>query len=287
MRIASAKYISAISIVVVIVGGNNFSNIRYIGEIQGLARNETQFQSSSFQWDYLDLNKPAFCGNFKCFFYDSKNSDNGYLIRDSAGASSDKALDIAVAGWEKAKELELKYHIRHLFLDLPFEVHLPHDIVDSMNANSYHVKNVVNGRLVKGAKPKKYHFHHNTPAIIQPNKSAPTQSIILKCKSLKEIESLGNYDIFKDIESLASYDKKGFFEQLQSEISFTIALVEKEPFLTYDFQLMIDSNGNIYHLDFDRLLNMPIPKPKKVKNIINCLKRTSNYAGARYFDLLS
>ena len=156
-----------------------------------------------------------------------------------------------------------------------------------MNANSYHVKNVVNGRLVKGAKPKKYHFHHNTPAIIQPNKSAPTQSIILKCKSLKEIDSLGNYDIYKDIESLASYDKKGFFEQLQSEISFTIALVEKEPFLTYDFQLMIDSNGNIYHLDFDRLLNMPIPKPKKVKNIINCLKRTSNYACARYVDLLS
>ena len=61
----------------------------------------------------------------------------------------------------------------------------------------------------------------------QINQHLRTQSIILKCKSLKEIESLGNYDIFKDIESLASYDnKKGFFEQLQSEISFTIA----EPF---------------------------------------------------------
>ncbi|OEU05838.1 hypothetical protein FRACYDRAFT_257891 [Fragilariopsis cylindrus CCMP1102] len=217
-------------------------------------------------------NKPAFCGNFKCFFYDSKNSDNGYLIiRDStAGASSDKALDIAVAGWEKAKELELrKYHIRHLFLDLPFEVHLPHDImVDRMNANSYHVKNVVNGRLVKGTKPKKYHFHHNTPAIIiQPNKSAPTQSIIYSnakaFKKLNHWETMTSFKILNHEQamtikkaSLNSYNQN-FHLQLNT-------LVEKEPFLTYDFQLMIDSNGNIYHLDFRSIVEyMPIPQTKK------------------------
>ena len=205
MRILKLKYIP--EIIVIVVGGNIFSESRYVGEIQGLARSETPSQFDSFQWDDLDLNKPAFCGGYKCFFYDSNNSDNGYLIRYSASAPN-KALGIAVNGWKKAKELESKYHILHLFLDSPFEVHLPDNVVDLMNADSYHPNQVVYRRLVKGKKVNKGRFQHNTSAIVQPSKAAPAQSIILKC--LSGLDS----KILKGIELLASYNKKGFFEQL-------------------------------------------------------------------------
>ena len=46
-----------------------------------------------------------------------------------------------------------------------------------------------------------------------------------------------------------------FYKHLHDELSSTAKLLQKEPLLAYDFQLMIDTNGRVYHLDFDHMIN--------------------------------
>ena len=36
-------------------------------------------------------------------------------------------------------------------------------------------------------------------------------------------------------------------------MAFAAKLLQKEPLLVYDFQVMIDTNGRVYHLDFERM----------------------------------
>lgn len=42
--------------------------------------------------------------------------------------------------------------------------------------------------------------------------------------------------------------------QIQSSLNSTRELLRMEPCLVYDFQALMDRNGNMYHLDFERRL---------------------------------
>lgn len=45
-----------------------------------------------------------------------------------------------------------------------------------------------------------------------------------------------------------------FFEKLEAGVTQTLELLRCEPLLALDFQVIVDVGGNLYHLDFDRVL---------------------------------
>jgi len=46
-----------------------------------------------------------------------------------------------------------------------------------------------------------------------------------------------------------------FFERLDAGVAKTLELLRCEPLMALDFQVMVDAGGNLYHLDFDRVMN--------------------------------
>ena len=46
-----------------------------------------------------------------------------------------------------------------------------------------------------------------------------------------------------------------FLDTLEAEVTRTLDLLRCEPLLALDFQVMVDAAGNLYHLDFDRVLS--------------------------------
>ena len=45
-----------------------------------------------------------------------------------------------------------------------------------------------------------------------------------------------------------------FFERLDAGVAQTLELLRCEPLMALDFQVIVDAGGNLYHLDFDRVL---------------------------------
>ena len=137
-----------------------------------LATNLTPAPDSSlaFQWENIDFDKPSFCGRQKCFYYQSGNPANGYLVRSKGSAYK---LEAATRSWELAKELESEYNIRHFLIAPPFEIDLTESARESLNKQSYNhnvnAEGLHNNTLYRKAKKM----------IIQPNRAAPKQSLVV------------------------------------------------------------------------------------------------------------
>ena len=56
--------------------------------------------------------------------------------------------------------------------------------------------------------------------------------------------------------------KESFVQRLAENLATTRVILDKEPCLIKDFQVLLDNKGNVYHLDFDRCF-MPDDASKK------------------------
>jgi len=235
-----------------------------------LKNSETMAESKSitpsFRWNELDFNRPIFCGNFKCFYYSHlSNGTTGYLIYPANEKNSTLSLVRAMATWESARQLEVKYDIRHLLAGPLFKKEMKKRVRDRLN------ESFVN---FEGKIRKSNHFQFATrTVIIQPNYAAPEHSLVVKCSET------GSYNK-NELENLVRYGHRGFVSTLLKEQATAVALVEQEPSLCKDFQIMIDRDGKFYHLDFERLRKKRKDKDvlkRDTKRITTCLKEMSNY----------
>lgn len=212
---------------------------------------------SSFWWKDIDYDLPWQCGRIKCFFFSTKDPTNGYLVADQRHEHQSKQT------YQYAQKLESEYGIRHFFSGPPFETTIPEYFAERMAAAGNDNQNS-NDR-----------FDGATSVVVQPSRSAPEYSIIFKCTKVR---------LYHTLDHVINYGREGYEERLLEELATTFGVVESNPGLVFDFQVMIDLDGRIYHLDLDRVYSWTYhgralrnKVPKTVSDIKICLENAMDY----------
>lgn len=179
--------------------------------------------------DDVDRRPVAPCGSHKCFFPSLADPSRGYLVSAPSGAHRETTgthpLDDAVRAYEYALGLEEELGVRHLLTDPPFEAEAPPGFADGLRVDD---------------RPGRYDGAERL--IVQPTATAPGGSVAVKCI---ELERLASQPVVRDMDA-------GARTTLLGELRRTVEVVAARPELLWDFQLMIDPRGRVYHLDFER-----------------------------------
>lgn len=179
------------------------------------------------EWDHdIDYHQKGLCGGAKCFFLSVSNPAEGYLLVHGSAPAPGTGLDQAVKAYEYALDLETRYGIRHFYAATPYQVPTP----------EYFRQNLVGDYVT--------FFGEAESMIVQPEHTAPSGSIIVRC--------FNDRMLFTRLEYILQSMTLPMKENLLKELQDTIALVQAEPGLITDFQLLIDLEGRVFHLDFER-----------------------------------
>jgi hypothetical protein len=198
----------------------------------------------------FDFTQPAPCGKFKCFFQSKRHKDVGYLVGESIMWRMKK-------GWNYAQHLQDEYHIKHFMLEPPKHFKKGKNVfVEQMNRLAYRV----GGGEVEDYKPFCAATDHPNASsscddlVIQKVQKVPNTTFFVGCgggvgkKMNSTLAEWKSSSWFTTVQ-----DKTVFVDQLNLEIQSLSKLMEQEPLFLYDFQLFLDRNGSLYHLDFDRV----------------------------------
>ena len=162
----------------------------------------------------------------------------GYLIEtEKTNRNATGSLILQNKAFDQAQRLKIEYKIRH-FLDGPsFIDKVPTSrIGDRMNS-------MIN--LVGVGKTKKQpRYFENTNVIVQRNRMGPIPHALIGCQNVKKQHSIQSIEKLIN-NSIKPSDRMRFYEHFHDELSSTTKMLQKEPLLVYDFQVMIDKNGSI------------------------------------------
>lgn len=173
-------------------------------------------------WNDIDYHQRGMCGKEKCFFVSLRDPSKGYLIGHTN-------LDKTMQAYRYASELESKYGARHFSTDPPFEETAPAYFQQHLH----------------GEYKSFYNSTESLALVIQPTRTAPEGSVIFRCYDPRV--SIGRLNYI--LGSMDQESKQGLVGELEN----TIRVVENQPELITDFQLMIDRQGLAWHLDLDRV----------------------------------
>lgn len=241
----------------------------YIPHKEQLAQSTNFSLNRTFNWDDLDLNqtKKAMCGFHKCFFLDKLDPNIGYLFdTEKKDRNATGNLILQNKAFDQAQRLKVEYKIRH-FLDGPsFIDKVPTSRMgDRMNS----MINIVGvGKTLK--KNRRPRYFENTNVIVQRNRVGPIPHALIGCQKRRKEHSIQNIEKLIN-NSIKPSDRMRFYEHFHDELNSTAKLLQKEPLLVNDFQVMIDTNGRVYHLDFERMLDHEESEKSNSKRLDECL----------------
>ena len=205
------------------------------------AADQTNDTDQYFRLDNLDLSVPISCGKKKCLFTLKSDPSIGYLVLSSDGDES-KLKKLTVA-WLYAKHLEVHYKSKHLFLGEPNELKISSDFAQRLNSANL-TRLAVNG-VVSSQAPT---FSKGV-VLAQKVRVSPKSSLLVGCDR-KFDHAVERLDEFVS----AITDKKKFvvnFEE-QVEMMNNVLKVKENQCLLRDFQVLVDTKGNINQIDLDR-----------------------------------
>ena len=206
------------------------------------------------------------CGRKKCLFpvvdQSAKNYDKvatatnratsrGYLISNGDAKQYQRAFD----AWRYAKYLEFHYGLRQTLLEKP--VHF--DISDDLAETHLNVDFSDSGRL--GYQNSTRQFEAG-PAIAQPVQIVAEPWILVGCygryeSSVKKIERFVS-KVMKNavLEVDATATKQHFLDNFAHDLNKTETIMQESEVecLYHDFQLILDAEGHLVHMDLDRCL---------------------------------
>jgi len=96
------------------------------------------------------------------------------------------------------------------------------------------------------------------------NRVGPIPHALIGCQKKKQHSIQRIINLINN--SIKPSDRMRFYEHFHDELNSTAKLLQKEPLLVNDFQVMIDTNGRVYHLDFERILQDGTEHLKKELN---------------------
>ena len=181
------------------------------------------------------------CGKEKCFFRTQSNATIGYLVARSSRKDNRKGrFESLQAAYALAQNLTATHDIQHFLKSPPASITITPPLAITLNANLW---------SEKGQQPMKTErFQVNTTAYIQRVQVAPSPHLLIGCveSKMKPFEAqLGAF--------MKQVKKETFLQTFSKKFSRVRKLVfNVEPCLIKDFQVLVDTKGNLYHLDFDR-----------------------------------
>jgi len=204
------------------------------------------YETSDF-WDSLDLKGEIDCGRCKCLFRQKITASNdnkctgdgencqervGYLVGSNyQGYQFETETRMA---WRLANYLKSKFGIRHMLLDEPRKV-----IVSPSALEVFH------NRTNKGPKRQQM-YTGGQYATVQKVRIVPDANRIIYTPKDKK------WATFKWLYREKAVNKTSFEITLKKDVELTLNMLQAVPLLAYDFQMMVDSSGNVYQFDLDR-----------------------------------
>ena len=252
---------------------------------------DSPIESPTFRLDDLDLDldREVYCGYFKCLFQtntavkisgsrETRNGaarptcaagrtieyQTGYLI-DMTNRIDEAILD----GWKLAQYLEAKFGIKHFYLEPPIQVKVENSRLFPIVMSVYkgeekerYIQRFASMDDVRTTVVQKVAVVPNTyqkikliNGILEGQRVYATEDRILA--SMEAL--LEAFRVERGIvDAHAAARECGFFLQLDIEMSRLIELLHHEPLMALDFQFILDTSGNLYHIDFDRVINFPV-----------------------------
>lgn len=193
-------------------------------------------------WEDIDYGVPMSCGWCKCFFTSAGDPERGYVIEpEHFRDGTPGKFRTAKAAYLYEKMLESTHGIRSTSVSPPILAETP----EYFRERVYEVRKEVNSKVVQMSK-----VGH---VIVQPAHKAPEGSVVWKCS-----------DVSPWIEG-------GRAGTLLGELEALIPLVESHVELVWDFQVLIDPEGRVYHFDLDRAMQN-LGSTQKLRELRTCLE---------------
>jgi hypothetical protein len=201
--------------------------------------------TTSFLPQNLALPKRIPCGKEKCFFRLKSNKNVAYLVsRFEDHADRQERFETLQAGWKLATLLEQEYQINHFLLAPPETIIISSELESRMNTNLWSEKYETNTYKTK----KKKRYIRGTRAFIQKVQVAPSNPLLVGCAASKLQPFFKHVDAYKR----AVRYPESYAQNVQQGFNASRKMLQKEPCLIKDFQIMLDTKGRVFHLDFDR-----------------------------------
>ena len=218
-----------------------------------------------------------FCGANKCFFELRANDNIGYLATPSnrpypSKQSEEAWFESLQASWDLEKQLEEKYGILHFALEPPTKVLISEEF-DGLNKKLWRDDKQEYARILRKRNSKKYrlNFPPNSTAYIQKMKKAPTENLLIGCANSK-------VELFKkqvgDFLPLID-DRESFARQFKLNLDKARKIMKEETCLIQDFQVISDTEGQLYHFDFDRCFEPNEDSKASVKRDVSITKQAA------------
>ena len=227
------------------------------------------------------------CSRSKCFFRSKSqnpqnNNDEGYLI--ARNKYHPNIYNEMKQSWEYVEKLEQTYNsnqgsimIKHFYLEPPQLLHLdPSTLIELNSMISTRTKNInetyyfgrTANEVLLGQNNASYHHYE---LVIQKVRPAPDHYIVLHCNepgryyldrsgmqldemvttigSLRSNEQISTETTATET-ATTQYFNQTYFNKQMNDLQY---IMKYEIKLWKDFQILIDTHGQIYHIDLDRV----------------------------------
>ena len=191
-------------------------------------------------WESIDWNRKLDCGRYKCLFRDKTNEDVGYLIFNNHHSIGHQFQTEAIMSYKIAQYMKYTFGSRHLYLGPPTIVKMVHFANYSSQSNN-------NGQ---------YMYYANQYAIVQKVRIAPHPWIIV-------MPHMDSSKIKYFYRKKVTIRRSSFTSTLRNDTMSAMQALQNIPLLSHDYQIIIDSNGNLYQFDIDRIFLGGIYKSNK------------------------
>ena len=220
----------------------------------------------SFWLENLDVSKPVRCGANKCFFELKGDPHMGYLIspekfRFEHRKGSDEVFKALDASFQFAEYLRREHNIEHFLRTPPTNITVSKVLASYLNSNIW--------SEARQEKLEKSRFQKGKLAFAQKVTKAPESTIIFGCTASKR----GLFS--KRVAEFLTHvkDKDAFVQNFVGNITAMKKLLEAETCLLIDFHALIDAEGQIFHLDFDRCFsNQNLGQRRSKKPSASCFR---------------
>ena len=204
---------------------------------------EDENRTNRTVWDDLDLSSTVSCGYHKCFVRSASNQKEGYII----AAPEKDTLSSMMNETELAKKLALSYDAKtfHIAGELPHELLMPEKTMAEINARVRNPLWVHNG----GNDTKHYAQYGffrrpSVPVVVQKMKASPKDSLLVHCAD----NSFTRRQLPAFIPNVV--DDSLFRANLARDRYLMYEMLVRMPQLATDFQMLINTSGELYFIDF-------------------------------------
>ena len=151
------------------------------------------------------------------------------------------AYDVMFKAWEMSNMIHDKYEAKHFLLDPPQQVEVSDELAIRLD-------DLVNQPYIEGTNlTRGLRFTNSRSLIVQKVTRAPSSVLYFGCASVNR--EMTKRELPKFVPSIRNNTL--FHQNFAKEIERVRIILSENPHLSYDFQALIDTEGNLFHIDVE------------------------------------